>query len=254
MKPIIIANWKMNPKSEAEALKIFEAVKKGMGNFKNVEVVICSPFLWLPGIIKSALPKDNIAFGAENCFFEKEGAFTGEIAAPMVKTVGCQYVILGHSERRNYFKETDEMINKKIRAALSENLKAIFCIGETTEEKREGKTDLVLENQIKEGLSGLLQEQIKNIVIAYEPVWAIGTGVACRPEEAEKAALYIKKTLGEIFGLSEKEDIPVLYGGSVKSANVADFIFKAKMDGVLVGGASLDPEEFLKIVEKAAGN
>lgn len=220
MKPLIVANWKMNPQALVEAKRLFDSVKKGIRRVRGVEVVICPPFVYLP-ILK--------ANGTQDCFWEEKGAFTGEISAKMLKDLGCQYVIIGHSERRRYFKETDEMINKKIKAALKVNLRPILCV-----EKK---------SQIKNALRGIAKKNLKKIILAYEPVWAIGTGKACGIPEARKINLSIRK----IF----KRNI-LLYGGSVDSQNARDFIKKAKFQGFLIGGASLVPKEFIKIVKSVS--
>lgn len=226
MKPLIVANWKMNPQTLAEAKRLFDSVKKGVKDFKNAEVVICPPFLCISNL-KSQI--SNIKLGAQDCFWEEKGAFTGEVSPPMLKNLGCQYVIIGHSERRRYFKETDEIINKKIKAALKVNLRPILCI-----EKK---------SQIKNALRGIAKKDLKKIILAYEPVWAIGTGKACGIPEARKINLSIRK----IF----KRNI-LLYGGSVNSQNARNFIKKAKFQGFLIGGASLVPKEFIKIVKNVS--
>ena len=248
MKLLIVANWKMNPQTLGEARRNFDLIKKAAKKIKGVEVIVCPPFVFLPVLT----PKGNVKLGGQDCFWVKEkGAFTGEISPLMLKNLGCQYVILGHSERRIYFGETDEMINKKIKAALEIKLNPILCIGETAEEKEEGKTLGVLRNQLREGLKSISSLELRspNFNIAYEPVWAIGTGNPCEIDEAMSAVISIRKILAKLYSRSISQGIRILYGGSVDVKNAAGYIKEARMDGLLVGGVSLDPKEFLKIIE-----
>ena len=224
-KPLIVANWKCNPTTLAEAKRLLNSVKKGAKNIKNVEVVICPPFVYLATSNKQQAT--GIKLGAQDCFWEESGAFTGEVSPKMLRNLGLKYVIIGHSERRKNFKETDEIINKKIKAALKNNLQPILCIEKIS--------------QIKKALKGISKEKIKKIIVAYEPVWAIGTGRACGIPRARRVNLSIRKILGK--------KISVLYGGSVSSQNAADFIKGAKFQGLLIGGASLDAKEFIKILK-----
>ena len=240
MKPIIVANWKMNPLTLVEAKKLFLGVKKGIS--KKAEVVVCPPFIFL-----SAL--SGLKLGGQNCFWEEKGAFTGEVSAKMLKNLGCQYVILGHSERRRYFQETDETINKKLKAAIEAKLIPIFCVGETKEEREQDKTEEVLKKQIIGGLEGISNSKFSNGIIAYEPVWAIGTGNPCDTNEAQTMNLVIRKILGGIYNSSFSRKIPILYGGSVNSKNAEGYIKEAGFEGLLVGGASLDAKEFIKITK-----
>ncbi len=242
MRPLVIANWKCNPATLKGAKLLFSSVKKGIENVKNVEVVICPPFIYLPKLFEflSRWRKSQILLGAQDCFWEESGAYTGEISPTMLKDLGCQYVIIGHSERRA-LGETDKMINKKLKAALKEKLKPILCIGETIEERERGKTNEILKNQLNSALkntSSVLSHRL--LVIAYEPVWAIGTGRACDVRKAKEARLFIKKILREI---------PILYGGSVDSENGVNYIKEADFQGLLVGGASLNPKEFSETVK-----
>ena len=248
MKPIIIANWKCNPITLTEAKRLFGSVKKGLRNVKRAEVVICPPFVYLSDIKNQA---SGIKLGSQNCFWEEKGAFTGEISATMLKNLGCKYVIIGHSERRRIFKETDEMVNKKIQAAIKTGLKPILCIGETREEKEQEEIASVFKKQIKTAFSGIAKSKISNsgICIAYEPIWAIGSGEACGIDEAMSAKLLIQKILISFLGKPLTSKIPILYGGSVNSKNAKDFIDGAGMNGLLIGGASLNPQEFIKIVK-----
>jgi triosephosphate isomerase len=237
MKNLIVANWKMNPSTKNEALEIFEAIKSGgRASTDSVEVVVCPPFAYLS--VLEIVRSDITKLGAQNVFYEEKGAFTGEISSAMLKDLGVEYVIIGHSERRKYFCETDEIINKKIKSALASGLKIIFCIGETAEERETGKKNEVLERQIKIGLDGI--ENFENVNIAYEPVWAIGTGNNCDTIEAKEVLESIKKNI--------PAETRILYGGSVKSENSASYIKEVGYNGLLVGGASLKPDEFIKII------
>ncbi|MEK7658725.1 MAG: triose-phosphate isomerase [Patescibacteria group bacterium] len=249
MKNLIVANWKLNPSTQKEAKALFQAVKK-KAKVKNVEVVICPPFAWLAEGRRQAA-EGGFILGAQNCFFEEKGAFTGEISVLMLKDLKIDYVILGHSERRKYFNETDEIVNKKIKKVLSANLKPILCIGETDEERQAGKKSEVLEKQITGGLKGVLRENAKTVVIAYEPVWAIGTGNNCSVDETMSSVLFIRKIISKIYNREIADNMRILYGGSVKSENSGSYIKDAGANGLLVGGASLNAEEFIKIVKSA---
>jgi len=244
MKNLIAANWKMNPQSQKEAKKLFDGIKK-KAKAKNVEVVVCPPFLYLP--LFKGLP-----IGVQNIYFEEKGAFTGEVSAAMLKDLKIGYVILGHSERRKYFAETNEQINKKIKKALSFKIKPIFCIGETKEEKDQNKKSEVLEAQLTEGLKGVTKDEMKSVAVAYEPVWAIGTGNNCSVEETMGTVLFIRKILTKLYNREVADNTKILYGGSVKSDNSAAYIKDAGANGLLVGGASLDADEFAKIVKSAS--
>jgi triosephosphate isomerase len=225
MKPLVVANWKMNPETLAEAKKLFNSVAKGVKNIKNAEVVICPPFVYIPHIPHTN--KYNIRLGAQDCFWEEKGAYTGEISPKMLKDLGVRYVILGHSERRKYQNETDSMINRKIKAALKEGLKVILCI------------EMI--SQIKKDLAGISGKELGNLILAFEPVSAIGTGKPYSIEKAKNANFAILRSL--------KRNIPVLYGGSVNSQNAKNYIKEAKFQGLLIGGASLNPREFIKIIK-----
>ena len=242
MKNLIVANWKMNPNSQKEAKEIFDAIREGVRGLKS-EVVVCPPSVYL---YASIFGEGIVGMGAQNIYFEDKGAFTGEISALMLKDLGAEYAIIGHSERRKYFGETDETVNKKIKKALETGIKVIFCIGETAEERDAGKKNEVLERQIKQGLAGI--DNLENVNIAYEPVWAIGTGNNCSVEETKESIDFIRKTLA----LSVVEgETRILYGGSVKSDNSGSYIKEAGANGLLVGGASLKADEFVKIVQSA---
>ena len=246
MKPLIVANWKMNPQTLAEAKQLFDSVRKGLENIKNTIVVICPPFLYISNLKSKIL---NLKLGGQDCFWEKSGAFTSGISPFMLKNLGCDYVILGHSERRIHFGDTNEIINKKIKTAISAGLKPIFCIGETEKEKKEGETESVLTTQIEKGLIGISADQIKDIVIAYEPVWAIGTGNPCSPGETKKAILFIREIISKLYPEIIIDNLRILYGGSVNGENAEDYFLKSGIDGFILGGASLKPKELIKIVE-----
>jgi triosephosphate isomerase len=240
-KTLVVANWKMNPTTLAEAKQLFNSVSQGIKKVKNVEAIICPPFVYLPILSLVISHRSLVKLGAQDCFYEQKGPFTGEVSPKMLKDLGCQCVIIGHSERRQCFEETDEMINKKIKAALKIKLKPILCIGETAAEKKKGKTFKVLKKQLKEDLKSI--SNLKNLILAYEPVWAIGTGIPCQPSEAKRVLFFLRKSLRKT---------PVLYGGSVNSQNARDYL-KAGFQGLLVGGASLNDQEFIKIVKNVAG-
>lgn len=230
MKPLIVANWKMNPVTMKEAEELFNSVKHGVKDVENAETVICPPFIYLP-LLK------GLTLGAQDSYWEEKGAYTGEVSIAMLKEMGCKYVIIGHSERRKYFNETDEIVNRKVKTTLKAGLIPIVCIGETEEEREMDKTEGVLEEEIKQGLDKV---DVSKIVIAYEPIWAIGTGNPCDVEEALRMKEIIQKMLSK--------DIRILYGGSAKANNAEGYLKQAGFNGLLVGGASLDPKEFIKIV------
>ncbi len=243
MKPLIVANWKMNPLRRKDALQLFGFVKKFVAKTKNVDVVVCPPFVYLP--LLKGLP-----LGAQDVFWEEKGAFTGEISAAQVKDLGVEYVIIGHSERRRYFGETNEGINKKMKAALKAGLKVIFCVGENEGEDMAQ----VLEQQITEGLAGVsnVNGQMSNVVIAYEPIWAIGTGNNCSTSQAQSAMLLIRKIISQLYSRGLADKARILYGGSVNGSNAAGYLKEAGMAGLLVGGASLDAKEFKEILISAS--
>jgi len=245
--PIIAGNWKMNTVLD-EAKALVEDLRSRVSDVTDVEVVVCPPFISLSAV-SEILKDSNVALGAQNIFWEKSGAFTAEVSGPMLTSVGCTYVIIGHSERRAYFGETDETVNKRIFAALEEGLKPIVCVGETLEERESGKAFDVIKRQIEGGLAGLSPKQMETIVIAYEPVWAIGTGKTATPDQAQEVHAFIRKLLGELFGQATADATRIQYGGSVKPGNVSELMSQADIDGALVGGASLKADSFEKIVK-----
>lgn len=250
MKKILIAgNWKMNT-NPFESKKLAEYIAGGINN-KNlkVKVLVCPPFTSLDAV-SGVVNNTQVLLGAQNCHFEAKGAFTGEVSIPMLKYLGCSYVIIGHSERREYFNETNELVNKKTINALEREFKPIVCIGETLEERKTEKTFEVLEKQIREGLKNVSREQALNLTIAYEPVWAIGTGLAATPEQVQETHSFIRKLLKELFG-GIGEDALILYGGSMKPENAKELLELKDVNGGLIGGASLKPESFLAIIASA---
>lgn len=246
-KTIIVGNWKMN-KTIGESVSLIKELKGLVKDVKDREIVVCPPFTALSAV-SAELKGSNIELGAQNMHFEKTGAFTGEVSQLMLKDIGVKYVILGHSERRHVFNEDDELINKKIKSALESGLKPIFCVGEKLEEREAGMTENVVSEQIKRGLEGISKKDMKNLVIAYEPVWAIGTGKNATPEQAEEVHLLIRGLLKEMFDNKTAEETVILYGGSVKPDNINELISKEDIDGALVGGASLNAKSFSEVAK-----
>ena len=258
--PFVAGNWKMNTTvTEAEKL-VFEMLEK-LDRIEGVEKVLCPPFVSLVAV-SMMLQGSSIKLGAQNMYFEAKGAYTGEIS-PLMLSELCEFVILGHSERRWYFGETDEIVNRKVKAALANKLKPILCVGERLEENEAGKTEEVVNRQMTAALNGIeplalsrssgrSESIVKNLVIAYEPVWAIGTGKAASGKQAAATIQFIRDVVAKLWNKSIAQDLRILYGGSVTSANIAEFISHPEIDGVLVGGASLKAEEFVNIVEKTA--
>lgn len=249
-KYVIAGNWKMNNDLK-ESEKLIVELKNLLQNEKpNCDVIVCPPFTSLSEAAK-LLKGTQIKLGAQNMHFEDSGAFTGEVSASMLISVGCEYVILGHSERRNIFGETDEMINKKIKKALSVGLKPIFCVGELLEERENGSTNEVVKRQILRGLKGILDDEMKKIIIAYEPVWAIGTGKTASPAQAQAVHEFIRDLIEIEYSLETANDVTIQYGGSVKPENAKELISQKDIDGALVGGACLKADSFLGIIKGA---
>ena len=243
-KPLIVANWKMNLSKNEVDIYLQEMLKES----KNLNAtIVLSPSFTLLDFVNSKIKKTNIKLGAQNMFFANFGAFTGEVSASMLKDVGAEYVILGHSERRQYFLEMDTFINKKVLTALKYNLKPIICVGETLEEKENNESEEVVKLQILSALKNVGSEELKNIIIAYEPIWAIGTGKSATSEEAEQMAKHIEIMLQNEFNTQIKTSI--LYGGSVNENNIKEFVQKEHIAGALVGGASLSANTFLKLIK-----
>ena len=250
-RAFIAGNWKMNT-TPSEGRRLAEDLNSRLAETEGVEVVIAPPFTHLAGIAE-VLEGGGIKLAAQNLHFEPSGAFTGEISAKMLKETGCDYVIIGHSERRQYFGETDESVNKKIAAALEQNIKPIICVGETLEERDAGKALDVILKQIEGGLKDLPKESARDIIVAYEPVWAIGTGRTATDEQAQEVHAFIRETLKRLFGGDISDETRILYGGSVKPDNVDSLMAKPDIDGALVGGASLKVETFENIVRHRKG-
>lgn len=234
-------------KTVGEALDLVKELKKAISGVRDVEVAVAPPFTALYAVRKE-LEGTPIRLAAQNLFWEEKGAFTGEVSPLILKEVGCHYVIIGHSERRQYFGETDETVNRRIKAALAHSLKVIFCIGETLKEREDGKTFSVIERQIDGGSMGLGDKEWREMVIAYEPVWAIGTGKTATPEQAEEVHRFIREKVEKLFSRQVSEGIRIQYGGSVTPENVKGLMSQPNIDGALVGGASLKAESFSKIV------
>ena len=247
-RKVIAGNWKMNNDIK-ETQNLLSKITSGisMDNL-NCDVIVCPPFTSL--FEAYTLLKDTkIKLGAQNMHFESSGAFTGEISASMLKSVGCEYVILGHSERRTIFGETDELINNKIKKANASGLKPIFCVGELLEEREAGITEKVIEKQIKSGLKDISSEEMGNVIIAYEPVWAIGTGKTASPEQAEEVHKFIRGLINDKYGASVSDKIAIQYGGSVNNKNARELLSQKDIDGALIGGASLKADAFIEIIQ-----
>ena len=249
-KPFIAGNWKMN-KTTNEAVELVASLKKNLLGFANADIVVCPPFTSLTAVY-DVIGDTNIGLGAQNLFWEKEGAYTGEISPIMLKDTGCEYVIIGHSERRQYFGETDETVNKRIDTALAVGLTPIVCIGETLEQREANKTFDVIETQLKGGLDGFAEDDLRQMVIAYEPVWAIGTGKTATNQQAQEVHAYIRKWVENSFSKDVAQEVRILYGGSVKPDNIAGLMDEKDIDGALVGGASLKAASFVDIVKNAS--
>ena len=244
-KKVIAGNWKMN-KLPNETISFFEELAPLVKNTKN-EVIICAPYTDLFYAILSA-QNTNIKIGAQNMHWEENGAYTGEISPQMLKSIGVEYVIIGHSERRQYFAETDETVNKKVKAAHNVGLKPIVCVGETLSQRESGKAKEIVTNQIKSGLKDLTKNEIMSTIVAYEPIWAIGTGKTATKEDANETIKWIREEIETMYGKENAEKVIIQYGGSVKSENAQELFEMSDIDGGLVGGASLKPNEFAKIV------
>ncbi len=247
---VIAGNWKMN-NDITESKNLISKLLTGLSNIdSNSEVIICPPFISLSeasGMIKNS----KIKLGAQNVHEEENGAFTGEVSAKMLLSAGCEFVIIGHSERRTIFKETDEVINKKILRAIRNNLKPIFCVGELLEEREKSITEQVIESQVLKGLASFSAEDLKYLIIAYEPVWAIGTGKTATPQQAEEVHIFIRKLLSKNFSTGFADNLRILYGGSVKPENSHELLSRKNIDGALVGGACLKADSFLDIIKSA---
>ena len=245
--PFIAGNWKMF-KTGPQAVETAMSLEKLCSDVTDVEVMIAPTFLSLP-LVATALRDSNIKTGAQNLYFEKQGAFTGEVSGEMIKAAGAEYVLIGHSERRQFFGETDLSVSKKITATMESNLKPLLCIGETEAQRDDEKTFSILDKQVSNGLKGSGLDELENLVLAYEPVWAIGTGKTASVEQVEQVHQYLRSLLEKLFSKDFSDKTRILYGGSVNPGNVKDLMAIDDVDGALVGGASLDPEKFINIIK-----
>jgi len=247
-RTLIAANWKMNC-TRADAAQLAQDVVRGVAD-ASVDIVMCPPFTALE-TVSSIVSGTNVALGAQDIFWESSGAYTGEISPDMLVDAGCSYAIVGHSERRQYMDETDEMVNRKARAALAAGLKVMMCVGETLEEREAGKMDEIVKREVVNGLAQIDAGQLESLSIAYEPIWAIGTGKTATPQRANEAHEFIRGIVGDLYSGQVAEMFVIQYGGSVKPGNTADLMAQPHVDGALVGGASLKPDSFVQIVKAA---
>ncbi|RKU21761.1 triose-phosphate isomerase [Candidatus Poribacteria bacterium] len=245
--PIIAGNWKLN-KTISEAVALTTALKALVAEVSDVEIIVAPPFTALAAV-NDVVTDSNIHLSAQDVYLEDSGAFTGEVSAPMLKDVGCNYVIIGHSERRQYFSETNESVNQKVKAALAHDLKPIICVGEQLEERESGRTETVIEDHVTGGIRGLSAAELLSCVIAYEPVWAIGTGKTATPDQAQEVHNFIRGLLTKSHSVEVASQLRIQYGGSVKPENAAELMAQPDVDGALVGGASLEAESFAQIVK-----
>lgn len=248
-KAVIAGNWKMN-KTPSEAKALIEEMKPLVKD-AACDVILCVPFIDIPAAIEAA-KGSNIKIGAENVHFKSSGAYTGEVSAEMLKEAGVEYVVVGHSERRTYFGETDQTVNLRALAALNAGLKAIICVGETLEQRELGYTETLLKFQTKMALTNVTKEQLKNVIIAYEPVWAIGTGVTATADQADEGNGYVRAAIAEAYGEDVAQSVTIQYGGSMNAGNADELVSKENVDGGLIGGASLKAPDFAKIVAAAS--
>jgi len=249
-KPMIAGNWKLN-KTIREAIELVTLLKRQLCDIQSTEVVVCPPYTALSDVAEIVAESD-IQLGAQDLYWEEKGAFTGEISGAMIKEAGANFVIVGHSERRQFFNETNETVNKKTKAALKSNLTPIVCVGETLKERESGQTFQVIEAQFKGAFGNFNREEMKRAILAYEPVWAIGTGKVATPQQAEEVHAFIRKEIRTAFGEEVALGLRILYGGSVKPENTAALMKEPDIDGALVGGASLEAGQFSDIVKQAA--
>lgn len=244
--PLLAGNWKMN-KTIGEAQNLVNALKEGLGAVPDREVLVCPPFTALAAV-RPLLEGTPIALGAQNMYFEPSGAFTGDISPTMLADAGCLYVILGHSERRQIFGEDDALVNRKLHAALAHHLRPIMCVGESKPQRDAGQAETIVVAQLKAGLNDINADAMRQVVIAYEPIWAIGTGDTATPSDAQAMHAAIRTTLAELYDMQLAHEVRILYGGSVKPDNIDDLMAQPDLDGALVGGASIKAEQFLRIV------
>jgi len=248
-KPFVAGNWKMN-NTPSESVELAKALVRRLANIKGVDVALCPPFTSLTAV-GGIISGTNIRLGAQNMHWQKSGAYTGEVSAAMLRDLYCHYVIIGHSERRQYFGETDEIVNRKLKAALAGNLCPIVCVGETLEQRKSGETQTVIEKQFEDGLKGLAASNFNTLIIAYEPIWAIGTGLTATPQQAQEVHKFIRGLVQEQADEKTASTVRILYGGSVKPDNAKELFQQPDIDGGLIGGASLDADSFTAIVNAA---
>ena len=248
-KPIIAGNWKMN-KTVSEALELVNGIKNVLRDIKEVEIVVCPPATGLSEVA-GVLQGSNIGLGAQNVYWQDSGAYTGEISCLMLKEIGCRYVIIGHSERRKYFDETNNSVNKKVKTVLKYNLTPIVCVGERLKQREANQTFEVVKDHVQGALQGFSAEEVKRMVVAYEPVWAIGTGKTATPQQAQEVHAFIRKLLQELYSQEVADFVRIQYGGSIKPDNITDLMAQADVDGGLVGGASLNLDSFVEIIQEA---
>lgn len=249
-KNVIAGNWKMN-KVLSEANEFVDEVIGKVPNSDNVEAIVCAPFVYLPSLVEKA-KGTNLKVAAQNMHFEENGAYTGEVSPVMLKDLGVTHVVLGHSERREYFAETDETVNQKTVAAFKHGLTPIVCVGETLEQREANETMSLVEDQVEKAIAGLSNEQVAETIIAYEPIWAIGTGKTASSEEANEVCKHIRNVVSAVTSAETADKVVIQYGGSVKPANIEELLAQSDIDGALVGGASLEAESFLQLVEAGA--
>jgi len=249
-KKLVAGNWKMN-KTRAEAVELVRAILAELGDFSAADAAVCPPFTALDAVAP-LLKGTAVALGAQNVHWERSGAFTGEISAEMLKEVGCMFAIVGHSERRQYFGETDQTVNARVQAALAAGLAPIVCVGETLAQRDRGETEAVVEAQVRRGLADIAAGQWARVVIAYEPVWAIGTGRTATPQQAQEVHALIRRVVAEMTGAAVAEPLRILYGGSMKPSNAGELMSRPDIDGGLIGGASLQAKSFVDILRASA--
>jgi triosephosphate isomerase (TIM) len=248
-KPIVAGNWKMN-KTVAEAIDLAQDIKRDLGTVSDVDIVLCPPFTALKAV-SDVVTGSHVDLGAQNMHWEASGAYTGEVAPGMLRELFCHYVILGHSERRAYFHETDEIVNKKVKAALAANLHPIVCVGELLEDRDAGRTEKVVETQLRGSLAGLSTREWVDVIIAYEPVWAIGTGRTASPEQAQEVHAFIRGVIKDMADEAVADSVRIQYGGSMKPSNAKELLGQPDIDGGLIGGAALEARSFVDIVRAA---
>jgi len=245
---IVIANWKMNPLHSSQAELLVRKISRGIKDVKGVKVIICPPFIYLP-LVRKLIDHNKVELGGEDLFWAPQGPYTGAISGAMLKNIGCNYVLVGHSERRFFFRETDKIVNNKVRAALREGLIPVLCIGERLKEERSGRTFTVLKREIKKGLRGVSQEELERVFLAYEPIWAIGAEKPCSNKKISDVVLFIREIISRLYNQNVSKKIKILYGGSVNDKNANSIVSETGVDGLLVGRSSLESRQFISLVK-----